>query len=77
VNKVVDPTFAFMTVDHDGRNPHGLLESLRHGPAGRAEGPLPRRLRERYRRRPARYRRAFGGTPQSESLSSPWRSAIC
>ena len=47
---------------HDGRSrrqdPHGLLQPLRDGAAGRAEGPVSRRLRQRSGRRPARHRHA-------------------
>ena len=31
VNKSVDPTFSFMTVDHDGKIRMGLLLAFRHG----------------------------------------------
>ena len=34
VNDRIDPTFSFMTVDHDGADPHGLLQPLCHGAAG-------------------------------------------
>ena len=47
---------------HDGRSrrqdPHGLLEPVRDGRARRAEGPVPRRLRQRPGRGPARHRDA-------------------
>ena len=32
VIKSIDPTFSFMTVDHDGQILHGLLEPLCDGP---------------------------------------------
>ena len=47
---------------HDGRSrrqdPHGLLQPVRDGPAGRPEGSVSRRLRQRPRRGPARHRHA-------------------
>ena len=47
---------------HDGRprrqDPHGLLQPLRDGQPGQAQGPLRRRLRQRPRLRPARHRHA-------------------
>jgi hypothetical protein len=39
-----------------GQNPHGLLFAARHGRTHRAEGSVRHRLRQRSRRRPARYR---------------------
>src|SRR5437868_1438285 len=45
VDPKVDPTFSFMTVDHDGAM-HGLLQSLRNGPARRPQGSLPGGLRQ-------------------------------
>ena len=47
---------------HDGRSrrqdPHGLLQPLCHGPAGRPQGPVSPGLRQRPGRRPARHRHA-------------------
>src|SRR6059036_2744049 len=60
VNPVIDPTFSFMTVDHDGKirmDP----SSPRHGEARRIERSVPRRLRQRSRLGPARRRDALCG----------------
>ncbi len=47
---------------HDPRprrqDPHGLLQPVRHGQPGRAQGPLRHRLGQRRRRRPPRHRHA-------------------
>ena len=57
---------------HDGRSrrqdPHGLLQPLCDGPAGRAQGPVPRRLRQRSRLGPARHRHAVGRADEPQSL---------
>ena len=57
---------------HDRRSrrqdPHGLLQPVRDGQPGRAEGPLRRRLRQRPRRRPARHRHAVGRADEPEPL---------
>ena len=60
INRTVDPRFAFMTLDHDGKirmdcsSPYAMakLVELRR--------PVPGRLRQRRRRRPPRHRRAVG-----------------
>ena len=46
VNPTVDPTFRFMTLDHDGQDPHGLLQSLCHGRSGCIKKPLRPGLRQ-------------------------------
>ena len=51
------------------RDPHGLLEPVGDGPADRPQGPLPGRVRERHRRRPARDRHPLGRAAEPESLS--------
>ena len=57
-----------MTVDHDGKirmdcsSPYAMAEP------GRAEGPVPRRLRQRSRLRPARHRHAVGRADEPEPL---------
>jgi len=38
VNPVIDPTFSFMTVDHDGVIRMGLLQPVRDGAARRTQG---------------------------------------
>ena len=57
---------------HDRRSrrqdPHGLLQPVRDGRAGRPEGPLPRRVRQRPRRRPARHRHAVGRPDEPQPL---------
>ena len=77
VNPTVDPTFRFMTRRPRRQDPHGLLQPLRDGQPGEAQGPLRRRLRQRPRLRPARHRHAVGGADEPEPLSWPWRSATC
>ena len=68
VNPAVDPTFSFMTVDHDGKirmdcsSPYAMARLVG------AEGPVPRRLRQRPRRGPARHRHAVGGADEPEPL---------
>ena len=58
---------------HDRRSrrqdPHGLLQPLRDGEAGRAQGSLPGRLRQRSRFRSARHRHAVGRADEPEPLS--------
>ena len=57
---------------HDRRSrrqdPHGLLEPVRDGEPGRAEGPLRRRLRQRPRLRPPRHRHARRRAAEPEPL---------
>ena len=57
---------------HDRRSrrqdPHGLLQPLRDGPAGRPQGSVPRRLRQRSRLGPARHRHAVGGADEPQPL---------
>ena len=57
---------------HDRRSrrqdPDGLLQPLRDGPAGRPEGPVSGRLRQRPRLRPARHRHALRGADESQPL---------
>ena len=57
---------------HDGgsrrQDPHGLVEPVRDGAARRAEGSLPRRVRQRSRLGSARHRDALGGADEPESL---------
>ena len=50
------------------QDPHGLLVALCHGRPDRAEGQVRRRLRLRYRSRPARHRDAQRRPAESESL---------
>ena len=58
---------------HDGgsrrQDPHGLLEPVRDGASRRTEGPLPRRVRQRSGRGPARHRHALGRADEPEPLS--------
>ena len=57
---------------HDGGprrgDPHGLLQSVCDGAPGRAEGPLPRGLRERPGRRPPRDRHPLCGPAGTQPL---------
>ena len=57
---------------HDRRSrrqdPHGLLQPLRHGGPGQAQGPVQRRLRKRSRLRPARHRHALRRADEPEPL---------
>ena len=66
VNKVVDPH----VLVHDGRSrrpdPHGLLEPLCDGSAGRIEGQISRRVRQRSGFRSARHRHARRRLDESE-----------
>ena len=68
VNPKVDPTFSFMTVDHDGAirmdcsSPYAMARLV--GLKDRYRG----RLRERPGRGPARDRHAVGGPAEPESL---------
>ena len=68
VNPAVDPTFSFMTRRSRRQDPHGLLQPLRDGQPGRAQGPLRRRLRQRPRLRPPRHRHAVGRADEPEPL---------
>ena len=58
---------------HDGgsrrQDPHGSLEPVRHGTARRAEGSVPRRLRQRSRLGPARHRDGLHGADEPQPLS--------
>ena len=58
VNPTIDPTFSFMTVDHDGKIRMDCSSPYAMARPGRAQGPVPRRLRQRPRLRPARHRHA-------------------
>ena len=66
---------------HDRRSrrqdPHGLLQSLRDGPARRPQGSVSRRLRQRSRLGPARHRHAVGRVDESRTTTWPWPSATC
>ena len=57
---------------HDARprrqDPDGLLQPLRDGRPGRAQGPVRRRLRQRPRHRPPRHRHPVGGPDEPEPL---------
>ena len=69
VNHSVDPTFAL----HDGRprrqDPHGLLQPVRDGRAGRAEGPITSvAFANDPGLRPARHRHAVGRADEPEPL---------
>ncbi len=61
VNTTVDPRFAFMPLDHDGKirmdcsSPYAMANLLA------PQGPLRRRLRQRHRRRSPRHRHARPG----------------
>ena len=46
VNPSVDPTFSFMTVDHDGKIRMDCSSPVRDGAARRPQGPLSRRVRQ-------------------------------
>ena len=58
---------------HDRRSrrqdPHGLFQPVCDGAARRAQGPVPRRVRQRPGRRPARHRDAVRRADESEPLS--------
>ncbi len=69
VNPKLDPQFAFMTVDHDGKIRMDCSSPYRDGQPRRTEGQIPRRVRQRSGFRPARHRHAVGGLDESESLS--------
>ena len=58
--RAVDPTFSFMTVDHDGKIRMDCSQPLRDGRPGPAQGPLRHRVRQRPRLRSARHRHAVG-----------------
>ncbi len=47
VNPVIDPQFAFMTVDHDGKIRMDCSSPVCDGPARRTQGPVSSRLRQR------------------------------
>jgi phosphoglucomutase len=55
VNKKIDPTFSFMTVDHDGKIRMDCFQSLCHGQTGWIERSIPACIWQRYRRRSARH----------------------
>ena len=65
---MVDPTFSFMTVDHDGKirmdcsSPYAMANLVR------LKDSLPRRLRQRSRLRPARHRHAHGRADEPQPL---------
>ena len=50
------------------QDPHGLLQPLRHGQPGQAEGSFRHRLGQRRRRRPARHRHAVARPAEPEPL---------
>ena len=64
----IDPTFAFMTVDHDGKIRMDCSSPYAMAQPRRAEGPLPGRLRQRPRCGPARHRDAVRRADESQSL---------
>ena len=70
---VVNPVDRPDVLVHDGRSrrqdPHGPFEPVRDGAAGRPEGPVPRRLRQRSGLGPARHRHAVCGADEPQPLS--------
>ena len=64
VNPTIDPTFAFMTVDHDGQirmdcsSPYAMARLVG------LKDRVSRRLRQRSRLGPARHRHAIGGVDE-------------
>ena len=68
VNPVIDPTFSFMTVDHDGKirmdssSPYAMARLVE------LKDQFRRRLRQRPRRRPARHRDALRGADEPQPL---------
>ena len=68
VNPGIDPTFAFMTRRSRRQDPDGLLQPVRDGRAGRAEGPVPGRVRQRPGRRSARDRDPIRRPDEPQSL---------
>ena len=68
VNPKIDPTFSFMTVDHDGKirmdcsSPYAMARLVKH------QGPVSRRVRQRPRLRPARHRHTFGRADEPQPL---------
>ena len=69
VSETVDPQFAFMTVDWDGKHPHGPVVVLCDAAADRAQGSLRRRVRLRHRSRSPRHRHAQRRPDGAQSLS--------
>ena len=73
-NPCVDPTFAFMTVDKDGKirmdcsSPYAMA-----GLIG-AQGPVRHRLRQRPRLRPPRHRHPDRAACSTPTITSPWPS---
>ncbi len=67
-NDVVDPQFAFMTCDWDGRIRMDPSSPYAMASAGRAARPVRRRLRQRHRRRPPRDRHARRRPAEPEPL---------
>ncbi len=70
VNRKIDPDLLIYDRGSRRQNPHGLFESLCHGPAGRVERSIPAGFRERYRRGPARHCESNRGIDESQSLFS-------
>ena len=64
----VDPRFAFMTLDHDGKIRMDCSSPYAMASLVGLQGPLRRRLRQRRRRRPPRHRHAVGGPDEPEPL---------
>ena len=68
VNPKVDPTFSFMTVDHDGKIRMDCSSPYAMASLVGLKDQLSRRLRERSGLRPPRHRHAVGRAHESESL---------
>ena len=69
VNPKLDPTFSFMTVDHDGKIRMDCSSPYAMAGLVRLEGPVPRGVCQRPGFRPARDCDAFGGPNEPQPLS--------
>jgi phosphoglucomutase len=76
VNQKLDPTFSFMTVDHDGKISHGLLQPVRDGPARWSQGSVPGGFCERPGFRPAWDRHPVRGIDEPQPLSGGGHSLL-